>query len=134
MSQALVLCYNLEGERAQTVRALAEAAGIQPFLVPREAYAQTIGALCGLWEATDTAYEGEGFPEEMMLMAFLEKGMLNRFLDGFREAGIPSVPLKAMLTENNSQWDSLRLHAELSEEYAFFREVDRKRRARDAGA
>lgn len=130
MNQAMVLCYNMEGQRAEQVRALALAAGIQPFLVPQEAYAQQIGALCGLMEPTDQAYAGPGFPEEMMLMAFFEKGMLSRFLDGFRAAGLKPVPLKAMLTENNSQWDSLRLHAELMDEYRFFREVHKKQQAK----
>ncbi|NLW20992.1 MAG: DUF3783 domain-containing protein [Clostridiales bacterium] len=126
MNQPLVLCYNMEGARAQAVRGLAESLGIQPFLVPPEAYAQTIGALCGLMETTQEAYEGENFQEEMMLMAFLQKGMLSRFLDGFREAGLPPVQLKAMLTENNAQWTSTRLHSELLDEYHFFKKLNQQ--------
>ena len=128
MNRAMVLCYNMEGERADMVRNLALTAGIQPFLVPKEAYFQTIGALCGLMEPTGEAYHGEGFPQEMMLMAFLEKGMLTSFLDSFREKGVPSVPLKAMLTENNNRWDSLKLHAELMEEYAYFSSLQEKKK------
>ncbi|MDI9519819.1 MAG: DUF3783 domain-containing protein [Bacillota bacterium] len=128
MNRAMVLCYNMEGERADLVRNLALSAGIQPFSVPREAYLQTIGALCGLMEPTEEAYNGKGFPQEMMLMAFFEKGMLTRFLDSFREKGVPSVPLKAMLTENNSRWNSLELHAELMEEYAYFSSLQEKKK------
>lgn len=123
MNQPMVLCYNMAGERAEQVRALALKAGIQPFLVPREAYAQTIGALCGLEVPTEEAYEGEGFEEELMLLAFLEKGMLSLFLDGFRNLGIPSVPLKAMLTENNATWNSLKLREELFDEYIYFKNL-----------
>ncbi len=126
MNQAMVLCYNMEGERADQVRSLALAAGIQPFLVPKEAYLQTIGALCGVQAPTDEAYAGEGFEQEMMLMAFLEKGMLSRFLDSFREKNMPTIPLKAMLTKNNSAWNSLQLHAELMEEHAYFRDLQKK--------
>ena len=129
MNQAMVLCYNMEGARAETVRALALKAGIQPFLVPREAFAQKIGALCGVLEPTLEEYRGEGFGDEMMLMAFLRKGMLSDFLDSFRAAGVPVVPLKAMLTENNSQWDSVKLHSELSEEYSFFKDLNMKKQA-----
>lgn len=132
MNQAIVLCYNMEGARADAVRALAMKAGIQPFLVPREAFAQKIGALCGVLEPTSEEYTGEGFGDEMMLMAFLEKGMLSNFLDSFRDSGVPVVPLKAMLTENNSQWDSIKLHSELSEEYLFFKNLNEKTRARKA--
>ncbi len=127
MNRAMVLCYNLKGERADMVRELAEKAGIQAFLVPEEAYLQTIGALCGIAEPTDEAHTGEGFPHEMMLMAFLEKGMLSRFLDSFREVGIPSIPLKAMLTENNSKWNSLQLHSELMEEFTYFSNLQKKK-------
>ncbi|NLX82864.1 MAG: DUF3783 domain-containing protein [Clostridiales bacterium] len=123
MNQAMVLCYNMEGERADQVRALAEALNIQAFLVPREAYLQKIGALCGLFEPTKEAYHGEGFEGEMMLMAFFEKGMLGQFLDGFREQGLPPVPLKAMLTEKNSQWNSMALQAELLDEYEHFKKM-----------
>lgn len=130
MNKAMVLCYNMEGERAETVRKLALEAGIQPFLVPQEAYKQTIGTLCGISEGTDEAYEGEGFPEEMMLMAFLEKGMLSAFLDGFRAQGQPSVQLKAMLTENNAQWDSLKLRSELMDEAEFFRKLNAKKQGK----
>ena len=63
----------------------------------------------------------------MMLMAFLEKGMLSRFLDSFREVGIPSIPLKAMLTENNSKWNSLQLHSELMEEFTYFSNLQKKK-------
>ena len=130
MNQAMVLCYNMEGERAQQVHSLAQQAGIQPFLVPKEAYLQAVGALCGMMEPDEQAYTGEGFPEEMMLMAFLEKGMLSRFLDGFREAGIPSVPLKAILTENNSQWDSLKLHHELMDEFSYFNSLRQQKKGK----
>lgn len=126
MNSPMVLCYNMEGERANQVRALAINAGIKPFLVPREAYAQTIGALCGLMEPTQEAHEGEGFPEEMMLMAFLQKGMLSKFLDSFRDLGLQPVQLKAMLTENNTAWTSLQLHSELMEEYQFFKKLNQQ--------
>lgn len=125
MNKPMVLCYNLSGPRAELVRNLAKTAGIEPFLVPKEAHAQKIGALCGLFDPTDEAYTGEGFAEEMMLMAHLEKGMLSRFLDGFREIGIPSIPLKAMLTQNNSQWDSIHLHGELMQEFLYFQSAQK---------
>ena len=118
MNQAMVLCYNMDGDRALAVRALAQAAGIQPFLVPPEAYLQTIGALCGLEPGSDLAYEGEGFKEEMMLMAFLEKGMLTSFLDSFHHRGLAPVRLKAMLTDTNAAWTAPALYAEIAKEHA----------------
>ena len=130
MNQAMVLCYNMLGERADQVRKLAAGLGIEAFLVPQEAYLQKIGALCGLFAPTDEAYHGDGFEGEMMLMAFFEKGLLSRFLDGFREQGLTPVHLKAMLTEKNSEWNSLALQAELQDEYEHFKKLHKMQQKR----
>lgn len=130
MNQAMVLCYNMHGERADQVRKLAAGLGIEAFLVPQEAYLQKIGALCGLFAPTDEAYHGDGFEGEMMLMAFFEKGLLSRFLDGFREQGLTPVHLKAMLTEKNSEWNSLALQAELQDEYEHFKKLHKMQQKR----
>ena len=120
MNQAMVL-YNMDGDRALARRRRLG----HPASGASEAYLQTIGALCGLEPGRDLAYEGEGFKEEMMLMAFLEKGMLTSFLDSFHHRGLAPVRLKAMLTDSNSKWNSLELHAELMEELACFRKLSR---------
>jgi len=120
MNQAIVLCYNMQGERAEMISALAMKQGIRPHFVKAGEYQETLAALCGLEPVKGGDFKGDGFLDEMMVMAFLKKGMLNRFLDSFRESGAPSVPLKAMLTENNSRWDSLTLHHELMQEYEYF--------------
>ncbi|NLE69756.1 MAG: DUF3783 domain-containing protein [Clostridiales bacterium] len=130
MNQAMALCYNMEGDRADQVRQLAADLGIEAFLVPREAYLQKIGALCGLFPPTEEAYHGEGFEGEMMLMAYFEKGLLSRFLDGFRERGMRPVHLKAMLTEKNSEWNSLALQAELLDEYEHFKKIHKMQKNR----
>lgn len=121
--QATVLCYNLSPKRAEQVTKLAREAGITPRLVEQDEYHQPLGALCGIMPLAECVFEGEGFGEEMLLMAFLEKGMLTKFLDSFRETDTPSIPLKAMLTETNSLWHSVALNAELKEEYEYFRRL-----------
>lgn len=123
MQEAIVLCYNLSPERTQQVSGLAKSADITPRIVEKTEYHQPIGALCGMMPMEENLYEGEGFEEEMLLMAFLEKGMLTKFLDSFRDTGTASIPLKAMLTETNSKWDSVALYTELREEYEYFRRM-----------
>lgn len=120
MGDAMVLGYNLTGERGEGIRRLAEGLGIRVRMVERAEYGQTLAALAGLEPETDEAYEGVGFEDEMMVMAFLPQGMLGKLLDGIRGAGLAPVALKAMLTPTNSRWDSLALHQELLEEYAHF--------------
>ncbi len=115
-----VLCYNLHGERAGRIRVIAMRLGIRLRPVKKEEYACSIASLLGLEESTDTVYEGEGFEQEMMLMAFFPPALLNSFLNAFRQARIPSVRLKSVLTDNNRKWDSIYLHKELSDEAAYF--------------
>jgi hypothetical protein len=123
MNQATVLIYNLYGERADQVAGLANSLGITPYMVNKSEYSQKLGALCGISPRSAEEYKGDGFEEELLLLAFFPKGRLNLFLDGFRELGIQTVALKAMLTENNSVWDSLALHGELLQEYETIRNM-----------
>ena len=88
MNQATVLVYNLSGERAEQVAKLAESLSITPYMVNKLEYSQTLGALCGISPRSDIIYGGEGFADELLLLPFIPKGILNRFLDGFREKGI----------------------------------------------
>ena len=59
--------------------------------------------------------------EEMMVMGFFPQPLVSAFLDSFRQVGIPSVRLKAVLTETNMRWNSCQLRAELLREEAAFR-------------
>lgn len=129
MNQAVVLCYNMQGERAEMISALAMKQGIRPCFVVMGEYHETLAALCGLEPKKGSDFKGDLFKDEMMLMAFFPKGTLNRFLDSFRESGTPSVPLKAMLTENNSRWDSLKLNKELLQEYEYFSRMQAQEKA-----
>ena len=123
VNQPTVLLYNMPEDRLARIAGFAQQAGIQPFAVPSAAYLQPLGALCGIQGFHEKAYEGEGFPEEMMFMAHFEKGQLNRFLDAFHATGEKPVALKAMLTVTNAAWDSLTLREELSQEWAYFRSL-----------
>jgi len=58
------------------------------------------------------------FPHEMLLFSSVAPGQLDQFLKGMRKAGIPPIPLKAMVTATNLNWNSLQLHEELSQECA----------------
>ena len=99
--------------------------------VEKADFDKSLGALCGLSEKPDTVYEGEGFADEMMVLAFVPQDLLNRFLSAFRQHKIPSVRLKAMLTETNSTWNSLALHKELLEEDEWFRNNKGPRHSQD---
>ena len=63
--------------------------------------------------------ENPGAPiaEDMLVFCNMNQAFLNQLLEVIRLGKFPPI-LKAMLTEDNKGWDSLKLHAELLEEKA----------------
>ncbi len=120
MKSPVLLTYNISGERGRKIRAMAARYKVRVRPVPHEELGRPIGHLASQEEQPFSPYEGEGFVDEMMIMAHFPSAIISRFLDAFRHAGIPSVRLKAMMTETNSQWDSAHLHGELQQEAAYF--------------
>ena len=116
MKAPVLLCYHLTGERAAQIRLLAMRYQIRFRPVSPAEYGEPIAALCGLEDKTGAPAPDADFPDEMLLLAFFPPALANAFLSAFRKSGVAPVALKAMLTETNSRWDSIALHAELSRE------------------
>ena len=117
MMNPMVLCYNLQPEKLGRLRVLALRLGIGVRVVEPEQFALPVGALAGVLNAPETIEEAEPFSDEMLVMAHFRPGMLDAFLNGFRQSRIPSVKLKAMLTETNAAWSAARLHREILAEH-----------------
>ncbi len=125
----LALVYNVEENRKRQIELLAARLGIRLRAVSPGEYGKPVGALCGLEEDGGGATGlWNAFDEEMMVMAFFTEELLHGFLDSFRLAGVPSVRLKAMLTETNRRWNSCELRAELLREEAAFRAMKEQRK------
>lgn len=128
MNTPTVLAANILPEKLGKLRFLCLRLGIQVNIVEQRCFGCTVG---GLVAGTAAPVRGKWAPfaDEMLVMANFRPGMLDAFLAGFREMGIPSVPLKAMLTETNADWTLERLHAALREEHeqmAAFRKNQKK--------
>ena len=113
----MVLCYNLQPEKLSRLRVLALRLGIGVRVVEPEKFGLPVGALAGVMEPPETVEEAESFSDEMLVMAHFRPGMLDAFLNGFRQSRIPPVKLKAMLTETNAAWSAARLHREIRAEH-----------------
>ena len=122
MKPPVLLCYNLQGDKAGKIKLTAMRFSIRIRVVNAEEYTQSIAALCGLEPMTEERYEGEGFTDEMLVLANFPNSLASQFLQAFRRGKIPPVALKAMLTPTNAQWSSLTLHGELSQENKAFEE------------
>lgn len=113
-----VLLYNFQEEsRRKAVKAVLFRLCIPVREVPPEAQGLPLKTLLGpeMPKAGETA-PAESFREEMIVMQGLEPRLFHGFLEGLKAAGI-RVPLKAVVTEHNAEWSSLRLHAELRAEH-----------------
>ena len=113
----MVLCYNIQPEKLGRMRVLALRLGIRLRVVQPEEFALPVGALAGVMAPPETVSPVEAFSDEMIVMAHFRSGMLDAFLNGFRQSRIPSVKLKAMLTETNAAWTAPALHAAVKEEH-----------------
>lgn len=117
-----VLLYNFnEPERAGKLKRALMPLGFRLKTVAKEDYRKPIGCLAGLKDVEDSgaAYDGEGFEEEMMILAGLTSARLDALILALRKAGVGRVNYKAVLTETNKDWDSVRLFQEIKKEHEY---------------
>lgn len=118
--KASALLYNLNHtERGNKVKFLFVRMGVKIKNVSKEEYLQKIGALVGIegMAKTEPEYDGEGFPEEMIVLHNFSDRQINDMLKLFRDKDMPKVGLKAAVTETNSKWNSLELYEEIKKEH-----------------
>ena len=116
MNEPTVLAVNILPEKLGKLRFLCLRLGIRVQIVEQRAFGCAVGALVA-GDAAMMRARHAPFTDEMLVMADFLPGMLDAFLGGFRESGIPPIPLKAMLTPTNASWTLERLHAALREEH-----------------
>lgn len=64
----------------------------------------------------DPGEAAEPLPEAMLVFCHMGEALLNQVLEVIRVAQLPPIPLKAVLTQTNREWDTLQLHQELLRE------------------
>ena len=126
MNAPQILMYNLDNPRKLKILMICGQLKIKARSVAVSDYAQPIGALAGLRNRTEAVYSGAGFPEEMLLMANFSGALLNGFLNAMRQNRLPGIPLKAVLTDTNADWDSVRLHDEILREHIAMHSQNKK--------
>lgn len=120
MAKPLLLTYNLKPDTAVGLGKICQALDIRVRGVAREEYALPIGALAGMPVARPSSAEASAVPpfdEEMLVMCHMLSNELDAFLQAMREAGLPRIHLKAVLTPINVLWNSSDLHFELAREH-----------------
>lgn len=100
------------------VGSVAEQFGVQLRPVMRSEYHMPLGVLAGVSKTKGTAvpYAGGPLGGRMMVFCGLEK-QLDNILTAVRQAGIGPECLKAVLTDNNQNWNAVTLYGELWSEH-----------------
>ncbi len=98
--------------------------GVRIKNVTEEQLGETIGTLLGIPEIKSekeredgSKHERKGPLEEQILVLYrFSENRLDQLLYGLRKAGVPKIELKAVVTEQNSQWTMYELYEELKKE------------------
>lgn len=116
-----LLVYNIKDKKTRNaLQFLAVRMNIHVRLVKPEQYKMPLGLLAFGSARDQEEYlktPDSDFKDAMLVFAGFSNQQLNDFLKQMAKNRIPSVPLKAVLTEHNAVWDSLALHDELVEEH-----------------
>lgn len=126
---ALVLLYNISGEKLTRIKGALLRLGIPCREVTPEEYGLPLGRLAegGGFAPGRTPAPAEFFREEMLVMCALEPRRFSALLETLRASGA-AVALKAVLTEHNAGWDSAELHRALRQEHETMRALVKKKR------
>lgn len=120
MKPTILLFHLPEGERLLKIRKALFPLGMKLRAVKKEEYFEPVGYLAGIKEIDSNGkiYNGDDFEKEMMVMAGLTSGQIDRVILALRKTGAGRIDYKAVLTPVNQNWDALTLYEELSKEHA----------------
>lgn len=114
---ATVLAYNLPTGTQCALERLCRQQGITLQAVSDLDQGKTVGALLGLpLPAAQIGNRPGTVPGEMLVLSAFTSQALEEFLNGFPAAGVPPIPLKAVVTAHNLTWTGVELYAELDKE------------------
>ncbi len=98
--------------------------GIRIKNVTNEQTGETIGSLLGMEQQGKPDEAGEqmdgAIEEQMLVLHQFTERRLDQLLFQLRKAGVPKIELKAIVTEQNSQWTLYQLYEELRKEREAF--------------
>lgn len=120
MNTPYVLLYNLQNSKGAKIKMICHKLNIGFKSVEKSEYSLKISDLLNHQEPEETL-ENNDFSDEMLLLAHFNNQLLNTFLKNLQSSKVP-VALKAVLTEHNSQFTSIELHNEISEEHKALKE------------
>ena len=114
MKSGIVLMYNCSAPGFSKLKQIFAMLKLRMRVVTPDKYHLS---LLELAEGTGEAGEaGEAFPESALVFGGMNGPFLNQVLEVIRVAKLPPIHFKAVLTEDNKQWNSIQLMEELRKE------------------
>lgn len=110
-----VLLYNCSGPEFSKLRQIFAMLRLRMRPVEPERYHVPLAQLAD-GQGEPAAEVPEAIPEAMLVFCGLHQALLHQVLEVIRLAQLPPIPLKAVLTGANQEWDSLQLREELLKE------------------
>ena len=113
-----VLFYHLAQDKQDRYTELMKRLGIPCTVVDPSFGENTLGSLLGYTGFPKPVSSPDAaFPGEMMIMAGFSSLRLDTLLASIRKAGLPPIPLKAMVTDTNIHWSLKTLFGHLLMEH-----------------
>jgi hypothetical protein len=113
-----LLLYNLEHEKEKQVLELCSSLHITVIIIKKEDYLESLGTLLKIQgtHRINIPFTGFPFTEEMMIFHDFREKELDNFLEKYNTKKIGRIDLKAQTTPHNIEWNSLKIHDELTYE------------------
>ena len=112
-----ILMYECSGPEYSKLRQIFAMLRLRMRPVTPDKYHLTLAELAdGKGEPLEDASDVKPVPERMLVFCGLNQVLLAQVLEVIRLAQLPPIPLKAVLTGANREWDSLQLREELLKE------------------
>lgn len=117
--EMILLYYPKKPHYLQTLKGTLVQMGIRIRTVSASQINQSVGFLAGLsgYHKRDASSELPVIPEEMLIMKNFSSERMDRLFTAMRRRGIPSIPLKAVVTDTNVQWSFYELYLEIKKEH-----------------
>ena len=109
-----ILLYNCSDEKFFKLKQIFAMLRLRMRMVEPNRYHVSLGELAqGKGEPGEAA---EPLPDPMLVFCGLPQALLNQVLEVIRVAKLPPIPLKAVLTDVNRDWNTHQLYEELLKE------------------
>ena len=116
MAKQSVLLYNCSGFQWTKLHQIMMMLRFRIRVIRPEQYHLTLEQLAQGQGEPSADNVPEAFPESMMVFCGVGQAQLEAILNAIRLSKLPPIPLKAVLTDSNREWNSIQLHEELLKE------------------